>query len=261
MKVIAIIFLVSFFFLAEKSANQTENKKASIFITKNLIYLQFINDSMLCTSIGGHDYPTHYYIQSDSLFMLNEYFIMNMKGTNTHFKEWKSYKLIQQNNDSITLQTTYKKSNDSALSLWKHTFFNLENEKEPIFNFKYLKFTYTGYFKDTQKIFIDSAGKVLFETIPGIRQEKRILQKATHKFTKIEFQNFLDTLSYSLPSRLPEKRFGCGSRPSYINLEIKYNDSIITSEGCRLSWIHEHFLFSYLMSLNKNEGLTKPKRK
>jgi len=258
-KVIAIIFLVSFF-LAEKPANQTENKKGSIYITKNLIYLQFINDSMLSTSIGGHDYPTHYFIQSDSLFILNEYFIINMKGPNTHFKEWKSYKLIQQNTDSLTLQTTYKKPNDSTLRLRNHTFFNLENKKESILNFKYLKFTFAGYFKDTQKIFIDSTGKILFETTPGITQQKRILRRVVNEFKKTEFQNFLDTLSYSLPSKLSRNRGNCGSHPSYINLEIKYNDNIIISEGCRLSWVHEHFLFSYLMNLDKNKGLIKPKK-
>jgi len=127
--------------------------------------------------------------------------------------------------------------------------------KETIVKFKYLKLDCANPFDGTLKLTIDSLGKVIYERTPDVISGEKVTTRIKGELTPKEFRNFLDTLAYSLPSKLFRQR-DCAIDAPISNFEIVYNDKKFVSKGCSLTWIHA-FLLNYLNDISENKGFVK----
>ncbi len=106
-------------------------------ITKPSAYLHLMNDSLLSSSITAFNGPTKYSFKQDSICILSSYSLMNFNGPDTYVEKWKSYKILFRNNDSLILQTNYKRPSYSLLKKYNFFFTNIDHLKETITRFKY----------------------------------------------------------------------------------------------------------------------------
>ncbi len=251
---ISITLFISIILLWTISLGQTKAKKI-IYITKSLEYLQLINDSTVLTSIGDEHEITAYYIKADTLFIKNEYLKMGPNHKSDHIINWYDYKILKQSDDSLFLINKFRGYKKPYY--WQDTlkFVAIEKLKETVTSFKYLKLDYHNPFDGTLKLTIDSLGKVIYERTPEAISGEKVLIKIKGELSPKEFRNFLDTLAYSLPSKLYRQR-GCAIDEAIANFEIVYNDKKVVSKGCALKWTHA-FLFNYLYDISENKGFVK----
>ncbi|RYZ25553.1 MAG: hypothetical protein EOO10_17970 [Chitinophagaceae bacterium] len=256
MKVLVSLFISTMLFVTV-SFGQT-NGKGKVYVSKTLEYLHLLSDSTLWASIGEEHDTTKYHITGDTLFIQNEYWQTGANHKTDHIIKWQDYKIIKNDSDTLFLLNTFK--GYSKPFNWEDTlkFVSLVKLKETVAKFKYLKLDYSNPFDGTLKLTIDSSGKVNYERTPEIISGGNVLTRIKGELTKREFANFLDTLAYSLPSRLARQR-SCGIDGAMTNFEIAFNDKIIISKGCSLKWTHA-FLFNYLYDIGRNKGFVKRQR-
>ena len=121
--------------------------------------------------------------------------------------------------------------------------------REKIESFGYIQLHYSNPFGGAKTVRIDSTGTLVVKSSPYVVVSGAKKKDATPavKLTKEEYSNFMNVLSRSLISKLPEDR-GCGIDQPTTNFDISINGRIIKSQGCDLSWIHSQ-LQGYLLAL------------
>ena len=227
------------------------------FIGKRLEYLKFLNGSTLYSSINSYSDTAQFFIQNDTLFIMQRYLQTDQTGTNWIDRLY-DYKIVRLNADTLQLKNNYNsyKRQDTLL------FINMERLKEATANFKYLRLDYYSSWSGTGQTTIDSLGKVTFidnpikYSINNPSADKNAKPKNIKgQLTPKEFASFKSLLSKSLPSKLPLKR-GCPMDGATSNFEIIIGTKKIKSSGCNLSWTHT-ILLNYLYDIDRNKGFIK----
>jgi hypothetical protein len=101
------ILFVSVLFSRINSYGQSI-KKDKVYVSDQLEYLHFLNDSTILTSIGDEQEKTKYFINHDTLFIRNEYWQTGPEDTTYHIIKWQAYKISKNSSDSLFLLNPYK---------------------------------------------------------------------------------------------------------------------------------------------------------
>jgi hypothetical protein len=233
-------------------------------VSRRLEYLKIWTDTTLWSSINSYTDTALFFVRNDTLYVKQKYAQTDGTGTK-RVESLYGYKVIKITADTVALKNKYGftyKPDD-----WEDTlvFVNIEQIKEPVADFKFLKLEHAGPWSGERRITINSAGRVSFVDNPiqysinnpdGDKNAKP--RSFSGQLTMKELINFKRLLSRSLPSRLPLER-GCPIDGATSNFEIQLGTKKIVSTGCRLSWIHV-FLLNYLYDIDRNKGLVKAKQ-
>lgn len=251
------MFLLTFMVFVIEAHGQT-NIYPKTYASGRLEYMKILDDSTLMTSIEREGQVAKYFIRADTMFIKEEHWDMYRNATThkdvtEHVIEWHDYKIFKFNSDTLVVLNkfrAYERPED-----WEDTleFVSLENLKEPVTKFGYLKLNYTNPLSGVLKVRIDSTGKIIYERKPHFIFGDTTRTIITGEFTKEETLNFFDTFSYAAPSKLDSYKIECGTDASKIEFEIAFNGKIINSSACELKWINE-LLFNYLYHLIENKG-------
>jgi hypothetical protein len=224
-------------------------KKA--FASPQLDYLEFRNDTSLVTTLLGDWDTTSYLIRGDSLLIKKEYWESDSSGHH-HWIEWRGFKLLSRKADTICMLNPFR--GYSKPSGWQDTtmFVCLDNLKEPIRSFGYLRITEQSPWTGTSTLLIDNTGRLTYyrEKREVLNPEKNTTgQVTTRMLSKLEIGELKDVLSYSLLSKLRRFRGGCDAMDAgRTTIEIVYNDRKIVSKGCTTKWPHA-LLLAHLYGL------------
>jgi hypothetical protein len=221
------------------------------FVGPHLEYLEFRNDTSLVTTLN-YDWDTAVYlIKSDTLMVKKEHWEYRGDGVH-HWLEWRPYKLLTRQRDSIRMLVPPKAGEKSAGSPDTLTLVCLEDLREPIHSFTYFNITEEGPFFGTIDITIDSTGRLVYYRKirnPADTTNKTTNQLSTRLLSKQEFSQFKNVLSHSLLSKLRRFRGGCDAMDAgRSTIEIVYNGRKVISRGCTMNW-PEGLLYSHIYNL------------
>ncbi|OQP63697.1 hypothetical protein [Niastella populi] len=264
-----VFILIFFFFLTTLANGQGFNRVQDLsnmtLVSKKLEYLKILNDTTLWSSINSDKDTALFFLRNDTFYIRQKYLQTDQTGTKW-IERLYGYKVIKIAPDSLTLKNKYPfgyKPDD-----WEDTlvFVNIEQIKEPVADFRFLKLEYSSPWTGERNITVDSLGRVNFVDNPiqysinNPTADKNAKPRSfSGQLTMKELINFKNLLSKSLPSRLPLKR-GCPMDGSTSNFEIQIGTKNIVSTGCDLSWTHASLL-EYLFDIDQNKGLVKSQSK
>jgi hypothetical protein len=178
-----------------------------VFITSEMQDLEILNDSTLVSSILSDNQKSFYKVKNDTLFIKEG-------GTgispDNKYIGFLRYKILTANSDTITLKRFKARETVSDSDKDALVFINLENLKQPLVGFKSIKLSFVSPFGYSgAAITVDSTRKVSYITFPEIKDENgRNLSLTTGYLSINEYSSFLDLLSKSMITKLPEVR-GC----------------------------------------------------
>jgi len=260
---------IFFFFLTTLAHGQGLNNVHALsnktLVSRRLEYLKILNDTTLRSSINSYTDTALFFLRNDTFYFKQKYLQSDKAGTKWMERLY-DYKVIKIASDTLMLKNNcgfdYKPDD------WEDTlvFVNIEQIKEPVADFRFLKLEYAGPWSGERRITIDSLGRVNFVdnpiqyTINNPTANKNAKPRSFRgQLTKKELANFKSLLSKSLPSRLPLER-GCPMDASTSNFEIHIGAKKIVSTGCDLSWTHA-FLLNYLYDIDQNKGFVRAKER
>lgn len=257
--------LIIFFFFTSKANGQEsmsiKNVIGKKFVSKQLEYLEIINDTTLYSSINSYNDTALFFLRNDSFSIRQAYHWTDGSGSGYTIKYY-NYKLVFLTNDTICLENNYRFN--TKPTNWEDTlvFINIENLKESITDFRYLKLDCSSPWSGRQHIKIDNLGKVSFIADPILysrdnpsADKNARPENINGQLSKNEFFKFKEILSMSLLSRLPSER-DCPMDGTICTFEIVIGERKYKSSGCDLSWTHTSLL-NYLYNIRENKEFRK----
>jgi len=219
-------------------------------------YLYVKNDSILESSLIDAGRDMRYQTKADTLIIKDAYLLHGRHNSTKYIVDYYPYKIYKYNADSIVLKKASNRLGDGNIQDTL-VLTNIEKLKKPINDFRYLKMNasnaLSGYSLDVE---IDSTGRVSYnKTFSDIFGNSKLPEKITCNLSKSAFTKFIDLLSSSLLTSLPEQR-GCDIDAPQIWFEVLMNGKKFLTKGCRL-YYPQGPLYNYLSSLNLNNGLDK----
>ena len=162
---VAVLILPLFIYLSQEiygqNALRIEELSNKILISSGLEYLDFINDSILFSSISKYNDSTKFEVLNSTLIIIEDYTWYGPNNTSGYKIVETKYPIVKQTSDTLILENTFTgkhKPND-----WEDilVFVNLNIIKERINNFRYLELVYLNPFGGSKTIEIDSIGNIL----------------------------------------------------------------------------------------------------
>jgi hypothetical protein len=243
-----LLFLLLFPIYATSQNISLQKLIGKTFISTSLDYLEFINDSVLYSSINSYNDTAHYTL-TNNILQIEQHYLYTDKTRDGSATEYYDYK-VECSADTLFIVGLSVSGTRKITNKKGRFFLNLDNIKETVSEFKYITVNCSSPWVGEKIISIDGLGTVDCRYKGFGDKSWKVLRG---KLINNEFVRFLNLLSRSLPSRLPAKR-GCPIDGGHSDFRIAIGDKVYESIGCNLSWSHET-LFSFLYTVDKNKNL------